>query len=221
MLSSFAVAVYIIHYIHAQTPPLTVQTEYGSIRGFFNFESRVFRSIPYAAPPIGDLRWQNPQPPISWNGIKDCTGEVVGCPQKCTRNPPLDSTECPLIQSEDCLYLNIWTSLTVTETSSLPVLLFIHGGSFWSGFGGGLLYNGSRMANETNVVIVTINYRLGALGSLYDTSLGLKGNYGYLDQVYAIEWTYRNIKNFGGNPDQLIIFGESAGGHSVALHLLN
>ena len=202
--------------------PSIVQTEYGPIQGLILPQEnvRVFRSIPYAKPPIGDLRWSNPQPPSSWKETLDCTKEVVGCPQKC-HQIPLDSDECPAVQSEDCLYLNVWTPLTATQTSLLPTLLFIHGGSFWTGFGGGLIYNGTKMVNVTGKIVVTINYRLGALGFLYDSSLGLDGNYGYFDQVAAIEWTVRNIRAFGGDPQRVTIFGESAGAHSVALHLLN
>eukprot|EP01084_Bolivina_argentea_P168908 292826_1 len=209
------------YYAHSQDPT-EVETEYGPIKGFLipHQGVRIFRSIPYAAAPTGELRWSNPQPPEPWTKTLDCTQEVVGCPQSC-HQIPLDCTECPDKQSEDCLFVNVWSPLSSTPTSNLPVLLFIHGGSFWTGYGGGLLYNGTRMVNETGKIVVTINYRLGALGSLYDSSMGLQGNYGYLDQVFAIEWAYRNIKNFGGNPDRITIFGESAGAHSVALHLLN
>merc|ERR1711933_512093 len=109
---------------------------------------RVFRSIPFAAPPIGDLRWENPQPPKQWKETLDCTHEVVGCPQKC-HQLPLDSTECPPVQSVDCLYLNVWTPITATASSKLPAFLFIHGGSFTSGYGGGILYNGTQMVETT------------------------------------------------------------------------
>eukprot|EP01084_Bolivina_argentea_P263798 446630_1 len=206
---------------YAQNNPSIVSTEYGDIKGLLLEHARVFRSIPFASPPVGDLRWKNPEPPKSWTSTLDCTHEVVGCPQSC-KHLPLTSTECPDVIREDCLYVNVWTPLTATPSSNLPVLLFIHGGGFTSGYGGGLLYNGTRMVHETNnSIVVTINYRLGALGSLYDSQLGLQGNYGYKDQLFAIEWAHRNIINFGGNPKRIVIFGESAGGHSVALHLLN
>eukprot|EP01084_Bolivina_argentea_P227410 384075_1 len=209
--------------IYAQSDPTIVETEYGSIRGllFPSENVRVFRSIPFAAPPIDELRWTNPQPPKSWKTTLDCTKEIVGCAQSCNPVPLEPYPPCPPIKTEDCLYLNVFTTINANTTSNIPVLIFIHGGSFETGYSGGLGYNGTTMVNVTGKIVVTINYRLGVLGALYDSSIALEGNYGYFDQVYAIEWTHRNIKNFGGDPTKLLIFGESAGAHSVALHLLN
>lgn len=183
-----------------------------------------FKGLHYAAPPIGDLRWADPQP----SQLAEVRGVEYGpkCPQGVTRlDPDAD---------EDCLYLNVWTPmLTPDGQGTLPVMVFIHGGAFVSGSGGTAagdqsgslnLYDGTQFLQTAHalgqdVVFVTLNYRLGALGFLAGNGLDLAGNYGIKDQTLALEWVQRNIGLFGGDPERVMIFGESAGAQSTALHL--
>ena len=196
-----------------------IQTKSGLIQGSITNEVRMFRSIPYAAPPIGNLRWAEPQYIPSWNNnTVDATMDPPGCPQSCDLPPK----SCPIITSEDCLYLNIFTPLNITQESNdkLPVLVFIHGGNFKQGYGGGLLYNGTNFANYTNTILVTINYRLGVLGQLWSIEAGMSGNYGLLDQKMALVWINQNIEYFGGDKERVTIFGQSAGISIYAICLL-
>ena len=177
---------------------------------------RVFRGIPFAAPPVGDLRWRPPQPAKSWQGARDATQFGAICPQL-PMLAALTGEKFPAT-SEDCLYLNVWTR--AKEGDSLPVMVWIHGGGLSLGWSNQQLYEGSALARR-GVVLVSINYRLGPLGFLAHPELskespkGASGNYGFLDQVAALEWVQRNIEAFGGDPSQVTIFGESAGGTSV------
>ena len=195
-----------------------VETQYGPIQGNVTSLGRAFTSIPYAAPPIGSLRWQNPIAPTPWTSILECKSAPPGCIQLCN----LGKYACPKVRSEDCLYLNVFTPPTSSNDTGLhPVMVFIHGGSFVEGYSGGWLYNGTNMASLTNTVIVTINYRLGVIGFLYDEENELIGNYGYMDQKFAIQWVYDNIPAFWGDPARITIYGESAGAVSVALHIMD
>ena len=206
-----------------------VQTQYGPIQGSVTSLGRSFRSIPYAAPPIDYLRFQNPHAPVNWTNVLDTTQDPPGCPQVCI----MQSYLCPQRISENCLYLNVFTPPTTqniingttvgvsTPNSNLSVMVFIHGGSYVIGYSGGWIFNGTDFAFNSNIIVVTINYRLGILGTLYDDDNMIYGNYGYMDQKFAIEWVYNNIGKFGGNPDSITIFGESAGGSSVSLHLID
>ncbi|GAA4632912.1 carboxylesterase family protein [Actinoallomurus vinaceus] len=162
--------------------------------------------IPYAAPPVGGLRWQPPAPAAKWSGVRSATGYGSRCPQA--------ATDSSVGMNEDCLYLNVYTP-TKRTNRPLPVLFWIHGGGFMSGSGD--LYDGSTIARTNNIVVVTINYRLGVLGFLDVPGLSERGggNYGLLDQEAALRWTQRNIAAFGGDPSRVTIAGESAGGHSV------
>jgi len=135
--------------------------------------------------------------------------------QKCIL-PPLT---CPPVTSEDCLLLNIYAPVAGSDSHSRPVMFYIHGGNFKAGFAGGILYNGTRMARDNDVVVVTINYRLGAFGFLRHKEI--EGNYGLEDQLFALAWVRRNIAAFGGNPNDVTLFGQSAGAQSVSLHALN
>jgi para-nitrobenzyl esterase len=196
----------------ATTQGPIVQTKYGQIEGFTANGINAFEGIPYAMPPVGNLRWVSPQPPAPFNTVFQATSFGSQCPQ-------------PLSQfgyqgtDEDCLYLNIQTPANATPGSKLPVMIWIHGGAFITGEGWD--YDGTSMVLEDNVIIVTINYRLGLLGFMADAALaaadphGRTGNYGLLDQQAAIGWVKQNIGNFGGNPKNITIFGESAGGQSV------
>jgi len=175
----------------------------------------VYKGIPYAAPPTGDLRWKPPQPARAWNGTRLCTEFGHSCPQ----------TEVPFFgegvtdTSEDCLYLNVWAPAKHTARGC-PVMVWIHGGGFTIGSGCQSAFNGESLARQ-GVVVVTINYRLGPLGFFAHPLLsrqsknGVSGNYGLLDQIAALQWVKKNISAFGGDPGCVTIFGESAGAMSV------
>lgn len=179
----------------------------------------MFRGIPYAEPPIGVRRWQSPEPKGNWSGVLPVTSDGAGCPQICK----LPTLTCPPTTDESCLFLNVFASEGLSSTAKRPVLFFIHGGNFYQGYGGGLLYDGTKFVLEHDVVVVSINYRLGALGFLYsgsDPTSQITGNFGLHDQRLALEWVQANIAAFGGDPRQVTIFGQSAGAMSVASHLL-
>lgn len=174
----------------------------------------VYRGIPFAAPPVGELRWRPPRKVDSWEGVRACHEFGPGCIQR-------RRWFAPQKQSEDCLYLNIWTTAE-NRAAKRPVMVWIHGGGLSSGSGHQANYNGSEFAKR-GVVLVTINYRLGPLGFLAHPALSeesnhkVSGNYGFLDQIAALNWIQRNISVFGGDPNNVTIFGESAGGTSVSV----
>ncbi|MBI5722953.1 MAG: carboxylesterase family protein [Planctomycetes bacterium] len=179
----------------------------------------VFKGIPFAAPPVGDLRWKPPQPAKPWEGVRKCGrfGNICPQPNKMAALVPSDGQP----QNEDCLYLNVWAPANAPAgKGKLPVMVWIHGGGCTTGSGSSKSYDGENFA-RSGVVLVTINYRLGALGYLAhpllnkESDKGVSGNYGMLDQIAALEWVKRNISAFGGDPDCVTIFGESAGGLSV------
>lgn len=176
----------------------------------------VFKGIPYAAPPVGELRWKPPQPVTPWKEARVCDSFGPSCPQ------PLQQGTFYLDvgpMAEDCLYLNVWTPAESSE-DRLPVMVWIHGGSFETGSGSMQVYNGGNLATK-GVVVVTINYRVGPLGFLAHPALsaespqGVSGNYGLLDQIAALQWVQRNIASFGGDPRRVTVFGESAGAISI------
>ncbi len=190
-----------------------IETTSGNICGIeqeiSNVEKTVdtFLGIPYAESTDGKNRWKPPIPKKSWQETFNATQFGSFCPQ------PNLSTSIP--SGEDCLSLNIWAP--TEHDAELPVMVFIHGGAFLTGGSGLPLYDGSYIAATENVILVSLNYRLGALGFLVTS--GLNGNYGFLDQQLALQWVQNNIHNFGGNPDNVTLFGQSAGGMSVGLHL--
>ncbi len=205
-------------------PPI-VTTGDGAVRGTTAGIVDEFLGIPYAAPPTGNLRWRPPQPPAEWRGIRDGTRFAPSCPQ-----PPSPFAP-PGPFSEDCLYLNVYTPnrdadhplLGSGDEDGLPVLVWIHGGGLTEDAGRN--YDGSKLATD-GTVVVTINYRLGALGFLGHPALALRpggpaGNYGLMDQQAALRWVRDNIARFGGNPHNVTIAGESAGGLSVLAHLVS
>lgn len=180
-----------------------------------------YRGIPYAQPPTpaNNLRWKNPVAFPTWTQARAATAFQNSCPS---------STDCPSTQSEDCLYLNVWVPQGTSKPSNLPVMVFIHGGAFVIGSGGSPtsdLYDGSYMAARDNVVVVTFNYRLGALGGLINSTHkitdSINYNFGFRDQILALNWVKNNIASFGGNATNVTIFGESAGAMSVGLHTLS
>ena len=198
-------------------PRVTIDT--GTLEGVVDSATgvTVFRGIPYAAPPVGELRWRPPQPPQPWRGVR--AAKQLG--RNCMQHRPWDDID-PFTAgiSEDCLFLNVWTSSLDTRASRRPVMVWIHGGGFFAGFGGEERHNGARLAQK-GAVVVTLNYRLGPFGFLAHPALAAEsphhaaGNYGLLDQIAALQWVKRNIARFGGDPSRVTIFGESAGGMSV------
>ncbi len=194
-----------------------IKTVNGIVRGVAEDGVAVFKGIPFAAPPVGAFRWRPPQPVKSWSGEWDASKFGSNCAQAGWGAKPGTIAEG---SSEDCLYLNVWTSAHSTATSKLPVMVWIHGGGFTGGSGSSPQNFGNAFAQQ-GVVLVTFNYRLGRLGFFAHPALSqefpneLKGNYGFMDQIAALQWIQKNIASFGGNPDNVTIFGFSAGGVSV------
>lgn len=184
----------------------------------------IYKGIPYAAPPVGDLRWREPAPVVPWDSIKVCDTFGPAAPQKLTDPGSFYDKEfyaqSPHMKNEDCLYLNVWTPAAGKRNAKLPVAMWIHGGAYRNGFGHENEFDGVAWA-EHDVILVTINYRLGVLGFLAHPELTAEspnkssGNYGILDQVQALKWIRENIEQFGGDPDNVMIFGQSAGAGSV------
>ena len=190
----------------------------GSARGMTADGVETFLGLPYAKPPIGPLRWRPPQPPTSWKGERAATAFAPACPQRGVSMPG----EPPPRMDEDCLYLNVWTP-TPRATGPMPVVVWIHGGGWTNGATALPLYAGDALARR-GVVVVSIAYRLGALGFLAHPELsreddGSSGDYGLMDQVAALRWIQRNIAAFGGDPQRVTIAGQSAGAMSVSLLL--
>jgi para-nitrobenzyl esterase len=202
----------------SETAPIVVSVEGGSVRGAEVDGIRVFKGLPYAAPPVGDLRWRAPQPAARWSGVRDAIAFGAECPQ--TQYEPGSVYIRPLQkQSEDCLFLNVWTPAKAGER--LPVLVWIHGGALTRGSSISDTRDGVPLAKK-GVVLVSLNYRLGPLGYLAHPELTAEsshhssGNYGVLDQIAALEWVQKNIAAFGGDAAQVTIAGESAGSWSVS-----
>ncbi|CAF2515172.1 unnamed protein product [Rotaria sp. Silwood2] len=196
------ILIYCQSIVNAYTPVI-VHTNYGDVEGYETDLARVFYGIPYAQPPIDTLRWKRPVPIPKWAPrLINATQPAPACPQ-----PPcsLPSILCPKIMSEDCLYLNVFTPLS-NDSSLLPVMLYIAGGNFQFLDASIPVYEPQHFVNQTNVICVLIQYRLGVLG-FYATGPGpndINGNYGILDQRIAIAWVKANIKAFGGNPNQVL-----------------
>jgi para-nitrobenzyl esterase len=201
--------------------PAPVKVEEGLLQGTFENGVTVYKGVPFAAPPVGDLRWRAPRPPKPWEGVRKA--------DKFSANPiqvmvkelgPWTAEYQPKGEvSEDCLYLNIWTTAKSPDEKR-PVVMYIPGGAFTGGSGNVPVYNGENLA-KNGLVVVTINYRVGVIGFLAlpeltkESEHNSSGNYGLLDQIAALEWIKRNISVFGGDPDQVTIMGQSAGAASV------
>ena len=194
-----------------------VTTKAGVLRGVTEGDVSVFKGIPFAAPPVGELRWRPPQPAIPWQGVRDASEYGPNCAQGGWGAAPGTIAEG---SSEDCLYLNLWTPASARPGSKLPVMVWIHGGGFVGGSGAGAGTAGDSFAKQ-GVILATINYRLGRLGFFAFPALSdehpeePKGNYGFMDQIAALKWIQENIEAFGGDPGNVTIFGFSAGGVSV------
>jgi para-nitrobenzyl esterase len=193
-----------------------VVTESGKSAGSFQNELYIFKGIPYAAPPVGELRWMPPQPVKKWGGVRDAKNFGAIAPQTLMPLGPFGQVVQP--QSEDCLFLNVWTP--GLDKGKRPVMVWIHGGAFTIGSGSDPMYNSDVLPKRGNIVFVSINYRLGMLGflRLKDVTGGkipATGNEGLMDQVLALKWVKDNIAAFGGDPDNVTVFGESAGGMSI------
>lgn len=201
----------------AQNLSPKVKTANGIVRGTTEGNVAIFKGIPFAAPPVGEFRWRPPQPVKNWEGELDASKFGSNCAQAGWGAKPGTITEG---SSEDCLYLNLWTPVKSTPKSKLPVMVWIHGGGFTGGSGSSPQNFGHEFT-KNGVILVNINYRLGRLGYFAHPALNaefpneLKGNYGYMDQIAALQWIQKNIAAFGGDPKNVTIFGFSAGGVSV------
>ncbi|MEM7118501.1 MAG: carboxylesterase family protein, partial [Chloroflexota bacterium] len=230
----------------AEQKTQVVAIESGQLQGVYQEAERiaVFKGIPFAAPPVGELRWKPPQPVTPWEGVRQATkfspmayqraaefekfvGNLIGGQgwnflRREGLKMLLKVAPKPKM-SEDCLYLNVRTP-SLDSNAQLPVMVWIHGGDHQDGSGSEIFYDSNEIAKQ-GVVVVSINYRLGVMGYFThpelsaESPLGVSGNYGTLDQFAALEWVQNNIDAFGGDPDNVTIFGESAGGESVA-HML-
>jgi para-nitrobenzyl esterase len=195
----------------ALAQPAPVQTEAGLVQGAVEGDLTVYRGIPFAAPPVGDLRWRPPQPAEKWEGVRETTAFA----------PDPYQGDGKGNVSEDCLYLNIWTPAKSAD-ARVPVLVWIYGGGFSFGSTSSPVHDGQHLARQ-GVVLVSINYRVGPLGFLAHPELSaespheVSGNYGLLDQLAGLRWVQRNIAAFGGDPERVTIFGESAGGIAVSM----
>ena len=199
----------------AQTAPIA-EAPAGRLRGEAIDGLHIFRGVPYARAPVGWRRWRAPEAMPTWRGVREATQFGAACYQPVARAGGIYGGERPRM-SEDCLFLNIWAP---ADARNAPVLVWIHGGSLTTGAGSEPLYDGARLAQH-GIIVVSINYRLGALGYLAhpdlsaETREGVSGNYGLLDQIEALRWINRNIAAFGGDPTKVTIAGESAGALSV------
>ena len=192
-----------------------VDTTYGPVRGIDQGTVKAWKGIRYAAPPVGELRWRAPQPPEKWTTVADAARPGPACPQPLV---PVVELDLGARQDEDCLFLNIFASAEPGDRK--PVLVWLHGGAYVLGSGSQPLYDGTVLASRGDAVVVTINYRLNAFGFLdlssynnarrrFDTNVGLR------DAISALQWVRDNVAAFGGDPDRVTLFGESAGGGMV------
>lgn len=225
---------------YAQVYSQTVNTHYGKLRGMrMSLPNDIlgpvdqYLGVPYAAPPVGEKRFLPPEPPPSWSGIRNATHFSPVCPQNIQNAVPdimmpvwftsnLDTVTGYLQeQSEDCLFLNIYvpTEDDIRDSGAKPVMVYIHGGSYMEGSGN--MIDGSVLASYGNVIVITLNYRVGVLGFLSTGDQAAKGNYGLLDQIQALRWVSENVAFFGGDPRRITVFGSGIGASCVSLLTLS
>src|SRR5215212_10942552 len=206
----FLIAVLIASELATTQQPVKVNE--GLVQGTFEDGLTVYRGIPFAAPPIGDLRWKAPQPVAKWEGVRQANKFSPA---------PIQGGNPPSGKSEDCLYLNVWTPAK-SANERIPVLVWIYGGGFGAGAASDPNYSGEKLAKK-GVVLVSIAYRVGILGFMAHPELSaenpkkVSGNYGLLDMIAGLKWIQQNIAAFGGDPKKVTIFGESAGGIAVSM----
>jgi para-nitrobenzyl esterase len=219
VVTAGAAVVLVASSLSAQTG--AVNTESGQLRGVAQAGVESFKGVPFAAPPVGELRWRAPQPVQPWSGVRAADAYSSDCMQV-----PFPSDAAPLgtKPAEDCLYLNVWRPAGTKAEARLPVMFWIYGGGFVNGGSSPAVYDGSKFAAK-GVVFVSANYRLGRFGFFAFPELtrqnadGMVGNYGFIDQIAALKWVQKNISAFGGDPSNVTVFGESAGGFSVSMLL--
>ncbi|XP_072016642.1 cAMP-regulated D2 protein-like [Amphiura filiformis] len=188
-----------------------VDTAYGTVHGIYLDEARAFLGIPYAAPPVGDLRWAPPQEPEPWSEPRNATEHCLQCPQL-----PYNETK----MSEDCLYVDIYTPLDASPPSKYPVIVMLHGGIFIQSSNSVPKFDGRFIANSSAVTVVP-NFRIGALGLLYTGEDTILGNFAILDQQAALRFVQKNIAAFGGDPNKVTLIGPSSAAEMVAIHLIS
>jgi para-nitrobenzyl esterase len=217
----FFLAILIVPFTLCAASSLKVKTASGTVEGKNAGPVRAFLGIPYAAPPVADLRWKAPQPVAKWSGVRKTTAFAA----RCMQGPVFpDMIFRDAGSSEDCLYLNVWTAAKDAK-AKLPVMVWIYGGGFVAGATSEPRQDGTVLAKDHNVVVVSMNYRLGVFGFFVHPELAKEsghdsaGNYGLLDQTAALQWVHDNIAEFGGDPANVTIFGESAGSFSVSAQM--
>ncbi|XP_052022984.1 pyrethroid hydrolase Ces2e-like isoform X2 [Apodemus sylvaticus] len=225
----FLILLHVKGHDSSETSPIR-NTHTGQVRGKSIYLKDIkagvhaFLGIPFAKPPVGPLRFAPPEDPEPWSGVRDGTSE----PAKCLQNDDMVNVEglkkikiiMPAFSmSEDCLYLNVYTPARANESSNLPVMVWLHGGALVIGMAS--MHDGSRLAATEDVVVVSTQYRLGIVGFFSTGDEYARGNLGFLDQMAALRWVKQNIANFGGNPDSVTLFGQSAGGTSVSFHVIS
>jgi para-nitrobenzyl esterase len=210
--AAFFIAIFFITGSAVAQQPAPVKVEQGMVQGTTEDGLNVYKGVPFAAPPVGDLRWKVPQPAAKWEGVRQADKFAPG---------PMQGGNPPSGKSEDCLYLNIW-SPAKSANERIPVLVWIYGGGFNAGATSETTYTGEKLAKK-GVVLVSIAYRVGQLGFLAHPELSaespnhVSGNYGLLDMIAGLKWIQKNIAAFGGDPNKITIFGESAGGIAVSM----
>ena len=204
----------------AQPPSAVVRVDGGQLQGVVKDAVVSYKGIPFAAPPVGDLRWRPPQPIKPWTGVRQAAEFGADCMQGQFGPPQTPGANAAPPPAENCLFLNVWRPASAAAGAGLPVMVWIHGGGFMGGSGSSPYTSGVQFTKQ-GVVLVSLNYRLGRFGFFAFPALSrerpdeLKGNYAYMDQIAALQWVKRNIAAFGGDPNNVTIFGFSAGGVSV------
>ena len=213
---------------HGAGPDGVVHSRAGAVRGTVAADHVLFQGIPYGAPPVGPLRWQPPQEPEAWNTARTTTafanacaqyGRIYGPGTNNRHDETIATTLNQAVGSEDCLYLNVWRP--ANNDSNLPVIVFLHGGSNVSGYTADPVYDGANLARTANAIVVTPNFRLGILGFMNLPQLKTgdastdSGNFTMLDSIKALQFVRTNSSSFGGNPDNVTVVGQSAGGHTA------